>query len=406
MPWRESSPMTERLDFIKACLNRNDHIVEVCDRFGISEKTGQKWLKRFREGGVEALEDRSHAPLNHAGRITPEVATRILALKRKYPLFGPEKLRDWLRLNEPRECGERWPAASSIGELLRKHHLVRRGRRRHFPGERPPLLGRTEATAPNTVWTADFKGQFRLKNSAGSYCYPLTVLDLHTHFLLGCTALESTGVAGAQKCFTRLFREFGLPEVMRTDNGVPFAQPTSLGRLGQLALWWVRLGIRPEYIRPGRPSENGAHERFHKTLKDGATKPSSSTLAAQQQRFEEFRREYNTERPHRNLPERRPPAHFYTRSLRPYPRQLPEPVYPENWVVRIVGRNGCITLQQQDVYLSTNLTGQYVGVADAEGEADELIIYYGQLELGRFGLESKVFNSGLRWSGPAEATRA
>ena len=404
MPWRESSPMTERLDFIKACLHRREQIVEICDRFEISEKTGQKWLKRFREGGVEALEDRSHAPLNHAGRITPEVAARIFELKRKHCDFGPEKLRDWLMLNEPKENGERWPAISSIGELLRKHHLVRRRRRKHVPAESRALMALTSATEPNTVWTADFKGQFRLRNSAGSYCYPLTVLDLHTHFLLGCTALESTGVTGAKKSFTRLFQEFGLPEVMRTDNGVPFAQPTSLGRLGQLALWWVRLGIRPEYISPGRPQENGAHERFHKTLKEGATKPSSSSLAAQQQRFENFRREYNMERPHMSLPERRPPAQHYVSSPRQYPTRLPELIYPKSWAVRLVRRNGCITLQQNDVYLSTNLSGQYVGVTDSDN--DTLIIRYGRLELGTFDMESKNFSPCVRWSGLEDRTHA
>ena len=404
MPWRESSPMTERLDFIKACLHRREQIVEICDRFEISEKTGQKWLKRFREGGVEALEDRSHAPLNHAGRITPEVAARIFELKRKHCDFGPEKLRDWLMLNEPKENGERWPAISSIGELLRKHHLVRRRRRKHVPAESRALMALTSATEPNTVWTADFKGQFRLRNSAGSYCYPLTVLDLHTHFLLGCTALESTGVTGAKKSFTRLFQEFGLPEVMRTDNGVPFAQPTSLGRLGQLALWWVRLGIRPEYIRPGRPQENGAHERFHKTLKEGATKPSSSSLAAQQQSFENFRREYNMERPHMSLPERRPPAQHYVSSPRQYPTRLPELIYPKSWAVRLVRRNGCITLQQNDVYLSTNLSGQYVGVTDSDN--DTLIIRYGRLELGTFDMESKNFSPCVRWSGLEDRTHA
>jgi transposase InsO family protein len=396
--------MSERVDFIKACLNRREQIVEICHRFGISEKTGQKWLKRFREGDLEALKDRSHAPLNHAGRITPEVITRILALKRKYPLFGPEKLRDWLLLNESPAPGKRWPAASSIGELLRKHHLVRKRRQKHLLSERSELAGRTMATAPNVVWTADFKGQFKLSNIDRAYCYPLTVLDLHTHFLLGCTALESTDVAGTQKSFTRLFREFGLPEVIRTDNGVPFAQPTSLGRLGQLALWWVRLGIKPEYIRPGRPSENGAHERFHKTLKEGATKPSCSSLAAQQQRFDSFRSEYNTERPHRNLPQRRPPAQHYVHSPRPYPKRLPELVYPDDWAVRKVRPNGCIAIQQHDVYLSMNLAGQDIGVTDLDD--DNLIICYGQLELGTFEMTSKAFTARVKWSGIGETTRA
>lgn len=395
MPWRESSPMTERVDFIRACSDRRQQIVEICKQFGISEKTGQKWLKRFREGGLAALEDRSHAPLHHVGRITPEVAARIVALKRRYPLFGPEKLRDWLILNEPPAPGERWPAVSSIGELLKKYHLVRKRRRRHLPGERPALMGRTRATEPNMVWTADFKGQFRLRNTAGSYCYPLTVLDLHTHFLLGCIALESTDVAGTHKAFTRLLQEFGLPQVVRTDNGVPFAQPNALGGLGRLALWWVRLGVKPEYIRPGRPSENGAHERFHKTLKEGATQPSSSSLAAQQQRFESFRSEYNTERPHKSLPERRPPSHVYHPSPRPFPKRLPELVYPDSWAVRRVRTCGTIKLQGLDVYLTNNLAGQDVGVSETEDS--RLIISYGQLELGSFDMGSQIFRTCIQW---------
>jgi putative transposase len=392
--------MSERLEFVQACSNRREHIVRICQRFGISEKTGQKWLRRFREGGVAALEDRSHAPLNHAGKITPDIAAQIIALKRRYPLFGPEKLRDWLVLNEPPAPGERWPAVSSIGELLRKHHLVRHRRRRHIPPESAPLIGRTRATEPNVVWTADFKGQFQLRNKAGSYCYPLTVLDLFSHFLLGCTALRSTDVTRAQKVFTRLFREFGMPEVIRTDNGVPFAQPNALGRLGRLALWWINLGIRPEYIRPGRPSENGAHERFHKTLKEGATRPSSFSLAAQQQRFQEFRSEYNTERPHRSLPERRPPAHFYKASVRAFPERLPVLSYPDDWAVRPVRPNGCIKFDCREIYLTTNLTGKEVGIAVSE--TDTLRISYGQLQLGTFDLESNNFTPCLIWHGRNE----
>jgi len=169
VPWRESSPMSERLEFVKACLDRTEHIIRICDRFGISEKTGQKWLRRFREGGPQALADRSHAPLNHAGRITPEVAERIIALRRRYPLYGPEKLRDWLVLHEPRSSDERWPAVSSIGELLRRSGLIARSRRRHLSIEQAALDStRTRALEPNMVWTADFKGEFRLRQNLGA----------------------------------------------------------------------------------------------------------------------------------------------------------------------------------------------------------------------------------------------
>ncbi|MDP9201060.1 MAG: helix-turn-helix domain-containing protein [Gemmatimonadota bacterium] len=387
--------MSERLAFIKACLDRTERIVEICDRFGISEKTGQKWLKRFRERDLLGLEDQSRARLTHPHRITPEVAGRIIALRRKYPLYGPAMLRDWLRLHEP---GEHWPAASSIGELLKRANLIRSKRRRHQSAERAALDGsRTRALEPNMVWTADFKGQFRLRKGKGVYCYPLTVLDLHTHYLLGCTALETTSVAPARKVFVRLFREYGLPMVLRTDNGVPFAQPNALGRLGSLAFWWVRLGIRPEHITLARPSENGAHERFHKTLKAAATRPASESFPAQQRRFDHFKTEYNTERPHQSLAEHSPPGHLYTPSPRPYPTRLPALVYPDSCFVRLVDRGGNIKWRNQALFLSSNLAGDYVSLR--EGEDDTFTIAYGSLELGDFDSNTNRFTPRVRWSG-------
>ena len=395
MPWQESSPMSERLAFIKACLDRTERIIEICDRFGISEKTGQKWLKRFRERDILGLEDQSRARLTHPHRITSEVAGRIIALRRKYPLYGPAMLHDWLRLHEP---GEHWPAASSIGELLKRANLIHSKRRRHRSEERAALFGsRTRALEPNMVWTADFKGQFRLRRGKGVYCHPLTALDLHTHYLLGCTALETTSVAPARKVFVRLFREYGLPLVLRTDNGVPFAQPNALGRLGSLAFWWVRLGIRPEHITPARPSENGAHERFHKTLKAAATRPASESFPAQQRRFDTFKTEYNNDRPHQSLPEHRPPGHLYTSSPRPYPTRLPALVYPDSSSVRLVDWNGNIKWRNQKLFLSSNLAGDYVSLT--EGEDDIFTIAYGSLELGDFDSNTNRFTPRVRWSG-------
>ncbi len=394
MPWRESSFMSERLAFIKACLDRSERIVEICDRFGISEKTGQKWLKRFREEGSSGLADRSRARLLQPHRITPEVAGRIITLRRKYPLYGPAMLRDWLRLHEPEA---HWPAASSIGELLKRANLIR-SKRRHQSPERKALFGsRTRALEPNMVWTADFKGQFRLRRGSGAYCYPLTVLDLHTHYLLGCKALETTSVAPTRQAFVRLFSEYGLPLVLRTDNGIPFAQPNALGRLGALAFWWVRLGIRPEHTTPARPSENGAHERFHKTLKAAATKPASESLSSQQKRFDDFKREYNYDRPHQSLPEHRPPGHIYTASPRPYPTRLLALVYPESAFVRLVDHSGNIKWRGQALFLSGNLAGDYVSLT--EGEHDIFTIAYGSLHLGDFDSNTKRFTPRVRWSG-------
>jgi len=247
------------------------------------------------------------------------------------------------------------------------------------------------------VWTADFKGQFRLRRGKGVYCYPLTVLDLHTHYLLRCTALETTSVALTRNVFVGLFREYGLPLVLRTDNGIPFAQPNALGRLGALAFWWVRLGIRPEHITPARPSENGAHERFHKTLKAAATRPASESFPAQQRRFDHFKTEYNTERPHQSLPEHRPPGHIYTSSPRPYPTRLPALVYPDSSFVRLVDRGGNIKWRNQALFLSSNLAGDYVSLT--EGEDDIFTIAYGSLDLGDFDSNTKRFTPRVRWSG-------
>ncbi|MCA1838336.1 MAG: integrase core domain-containing protein [Actinobacteria bacterium] len=387
--------MSEKLAFVQACLDRKKRIADICSEFGISEKTGHKQLKRFREEGVKGLEDRSHAGLTHRYRITPEVRERVIALRRRYPLYGAQMLRDWLLQHEP---GERWPAASSIGELLKRSNLIRARRRCQGARERAALdTGRTSAFEPNMVWTADFKGEFRLGSGTGVYCYPLTVLDLHSRFLLGCTALETTAVARAKEIFTRFFREYGLPRVLRTDNGVPFAQPNALGRLGRLAFWWVRLGIRPEHTTPARPSENGAHERFHRTLKAATTKPSSASFRAQQRRFDDFRTEYNTQRPHSSLPDHKPPGQFYSSSPRTFPARLPALVYPEPCSVRLVQAGGCIKWRGRDIFLSTNIAGDYVGVAEIEG--DRFTISYGELELGQIEAGTNRFSPSVRWSG-------
>lgn len=396
MPWREILPMSEILAFIRDCLDRTEPIVKICDRYGISEKTGHKRLKRFREEGLQGLADRSRARLTHPHRITLETAARIIALRRKHPLYGPQTLRDILVRREPEK---HWPAVSSIGELLKREHLIRPKRRRHHPDQRVALdTGRTKALEPNTVWTADFKGQFRLRVGGRVYCYPLTVMDLHSRYLLSCTALDTIAVAPTQKIFVRLFREYGLPSVLRTDNGLPFAQPNALGRLGSLAYWWVRLGIRPEHTKPATPSENGAHERFHKTLKESTIQPSSPSFQAQQRRFDEFKTEYNDNRPHRSLPGRMPPATFYTSSPRPYPKRLPAVVYPDNWPVRLVSVHGHIKWRNKSHFISSNLSGQYVGLSETEG--DLFTISYGFLELGQIESDTNRFTPRIRWTGP------
>lgn len=396
MPWRESSPMSERRDFIQACLDRRRKIADICCDFGISEKTGYKILRRYRDFGEAGLEDRSHAVFKHQFRITPEVEEQIIALKRKHPHYGPRLIHDRLVQHEPLK---HWPAASSIGDLLKRHGLVRRRPRRNYDHERAHLNSHlTRASEPNSVWTADFKGQFRLRSGVGVYCYPLTVMDLSSHFLLGIKALDTTAIEDTKREFSRIFREYGLPRVIRTDNGIPFAQPNSIGRLGQLALWWVRLGIKPEHIGLGRPSENGAHERFHKTLKAAATKPASPSFTSQQQRFDDFREEYNVHRPHSSLKGRKPPQEFYERSSTSYSEKLAPLIYPERAMLRLVMAGGHIKWRNERIFLSSNLAGEYVGIV--EGAGDCFSLGFGNLQLGRIDAETNSFIPEVKWQDP------
>lgn len=396
MPWRESSPVSERKAFVRACTDRKRKIADICRQFGISEKTGYKHLKRYRDFGEAGLEDRSHAVLKHPFRISEEVQARVLVLKREYPHYGPQLIHDRLVQHEPLK---HWPAASSIGELLKRHGLVHHRRRRDYDQERAHLNSYlTKASEPNLVWTADFKGQFRLNTGLGVYCYPLTVMDLSSRFILGIRALDTVSVEQTRGQFTRIFREYGLPWVIRSDNGVPFAQHNALGRLGQLALWWVRLGIKPEHIRPGRPSENGAHERFHKTLKAAATKPASASLRSQQQRFDTFKEEYNDHRPHRGLEDRKPPREFYVSSARSFPEKLPPLVYPERAIMRLVSTSGMIKWSNRCIFISSNMAGDYVGIIE-EGD-NSFSLLYGNLQLGKIDAETTNFTPEVRWRDP------
>jgi transposase InsO family protein len=388
--------MSERLAFIQACLDRREAIVRICDRFGISEKTGHKLLRRFREEGEASFADRSRARLTHPYRISSEVSSEIIRIRRKHPTYGAQMIHDILL---QRDSERHWPAASSIGELLKRANLIHSRRRRSHNPERVALdTERAKALEPNAIWTADFKGEFRLKG-AGPYCYPLTVMDLCSRFLLGCTALTTTAIAQTRGVFIRLFQEYGLPIVIRTDNGVPFAQPNAIGRLGQLAFWWVRLGIKPEHNKPATPSENGAHERFHKTLKADATKPASPSIESQQRRFNNFKTEYNDHRPHQSLPGRTPPGLAYIPSARAYPKHLPPLQYPENTEVRFATM-GYVKWRNHRFFLSSNLADQYIGMTEAEG--DLVTVSYGLLELGQYDEHTKRFTPRVRWTGPLQ----
>jgi transposase InsO family protein len=306
--------MDQKTQFIADVLRGGLAIVELCDQYGISRKTGYKWIDRYLKEGPSGLCDRSRRPSSNPNSTPPELVRAIVEARQRHPSWGAKKLLKILSDKHPRWP---WPQRSTVCEILNRHGLVPKKRRRRAIGH--PGKPTTVVTAPNDLWCADYKGQF--KTGDGRYCYPLTVTDDFSRYLLGCQALLDTSVDGAKPVFTRLFREFGLPNRIRTDNGVPFATNT-LARLSRLSAWWVRLGVMPEFIEPGKPQQNGRHERMHKTLKAEATRPPRATCRAQQQRFNTFRAEFNDERPHEAL-DMETPGSLYAPSAREMPERLP-----------------------------------------------------------------------------------
>jgi putative transposase len=357
MPWMETSPVEQRERFIRDQRFELYTMAELCARYGISRKTGYKWLARFEESGRSGLRDRSRAPHHCPHRIPREVAAVICAARRQHPSWGPAKLLMWL---QPRYPALDWPAVSTAGDLLARRGLVKRRRRRR-PYQHPGVVPVT-TSQPNDLWTADFKGHFRTRDRL--YCYPLTVADQHTRYLLACHGLLSTKGVGVRPIFDRLFREYGLPRAIRTDNGVPFAT-TGIHGLSQLNVWWLRLGIQHQRILPAHPEQNGAHERMHKTLKGEACRPPQSCLGRQQRTFNTFRRLYNDERPHEALGGR-PPGALYRPSARSYTGTLPPVEYPGHFLVKRVTNAGTIRLKKRLLFLSNALKQHPVGLEEVD----------------------------------------
>lgn len=372
MPWSQTSPMDQKIQFISDYLRGGLSFAELCDHFGISRKTGYKWLDRYLRQGAEALVDRSRRPRISPNQTAPAVVNALLECRHKHPSWGAKKL---LALIARRHPSWSLPNRSTVCDILKRHGMVpkqRQTRRIGHPGK-PTTTG----FAPNDLWAADFKGQFKTGN--GKYCYPLTVTDHHSRFLLGCHGLASTAVAGAKPVFTRLFKEYGLPKRIRTDNGVPFATNT-LARLSQLSAWWVRLGILPDLIEPGKPQQNGRHERMHRTLKAETTRPPAASMRSQQARFDHFRHTFNVERPHEAL-DMRTPASCYEPSPRPMPDRLPPLEYPDRFEVRYVSANGGIRWNRAWVNVSVTCVGEYVGLEEIDDGLWN--VYFGPLLLGR-----------------------
>jgi len=285
-----------------------------------------------------------------------------------------------------------WPAPSTIGELLRREGCVKPSRRNKHSIGVPIDSALSAARAPNDVWSTDFKGEFRLLS--GSYCYPLTLQDVSSRYLIGTTALNSTASVPVEIAFTRHFREFGLPLVIRSDNGVPFASPQAIGRLSKLSVWWIKLGIRPERIELGKPQQNGKHERMHQTLKAEATRPPSSTLTEQQLRFDRFRGEYNDERPHESLGQETPSSH-YVRSPRIFPESLPAFAYPAHFEEKRVGGNGMVYFRTRRFFLSESLSNEIIGLEEVD--TDLWRVSLGPLTLGTYHEPSNSFIDEVRW---------
>jgi transposase InsO family protein len=349
----ETSAVNERMRLVAEFLKGDLTKVELAERFGVSRPTVDKWIGRFERLGVDGLKDLSRAPGCHPNQIDAHICQRILGFRQQHRTWGPRKLRAaLLRLDDQAD----WPACSTIGDILGRGGLSgRRKRRRRAPAYTEPFR---ECTAPNDVWCVDYKGCFWTGD--GSRCDPLTLTDAASRYLLACRVMKSTGLADAQLVMERAFKEYGLPRAIRSDNGSPFASRGVQG-LTRLSLWWVKLGITPERIQPGCPQENGRHERFHLTLKQETASPPLGTLTSQQRRFDSFRREYNTQRPHEALGQQ-PPASVYVQSLRAYkpPPKLAE--YPEGTVVRNVQNRGEFYWRSAAIFLGEALAGERIAL--------------------------------------------
>jgi putative transposase len=371
--------MDQRVAFIADWLRDEWTMSELAERYGISRKTAYKWVERYDQDPDDGLAERSRAPKVHGRAMAEDVRRAVLALRRAHPRWGPKKLRAVLYEREPHRA---WPAASTMGDLLRREGVSQpRRRARYVVPLTQPLAA---AQAPNDVWTADFKGWFRTAD--GTRCDPLTIADACSRFVFCCRIVAPNG-REVRPWFERTFREYGLPRALRTDNGSPFAT-TGAGQLSQLAVWWLKLGIQLDRIDPGHPEQNGRHERFHLTLQEETTSPPAPTADQQQRRFDRMRREFNTERPHEALGQQ-PPARVYGASPRPYPARLEDPWYDATHQVRRVRPTGQIKWHGELVFISEAVRREPVGLV--ETERGDWLVRFMHLELGRIDRRTRRF---------------
>jgi putative transposase len=371
--------MTERAKFVLEWYRRWDegegraNMAALCRAFGISRETGYVWVRRYRDAGnrVEALVERSRRPKTNPRQVDAAMEDGLVRLKKHYPYWGPRKLKAWLETRRPEQV---FPAASTIGAVLKRNGLVTKRRKRQ---RTPPHTQPFGACGhPNSVWCVDFKGNFRVGD--GTRCYPLTISDAHSRFLLRCEGLEETHYAAVRAVFESAFEEFGLPAVIRSDNGAPFATKGA-GGLSELSAWWIRLGIRPERIEPGKPQQNGRHERMHLTLKKETALPPRASMRAQQRRFDAFRREYNDERPHEALGLRTPAA-VYSKSNQRYTKREPQVAYDACAETVAVDALGRFRWGRSRVHVNAALQGQRIELRAVDEHRWE--VRYGPITLG------------------------
>lgn len=390
MPWRNADLMSIRLEFVAEAFARRQAIAPLCAQYGISEKTGYKWLARFRAQGPAGLSDASHAPRSCPHQTPREQQALLCAARRAHPTWGARKLRASLSVQHPTL---HWPAPSTITTLLERAGLVRHRRRRGPGRARAGARGPCDAPAPNALWTMDYKGQFRTGD--GRWCYPLTIVDAASRFLLACVAHRAPDTHAVHAVLTHAvltacFRVYGLPAAILSDNGPPFGAPRAPRGFSRLTLWLRTLGITPRFTVPGHPEHNGRHERLHRTLKAETLRPPAASLRAQQARFDAFRLTYNTHRPHEALGQTSPAQHFVP-SARPYPvRPLPL-AYPTHFLERRVTSAGLVWIHQEDIYVSQTFAGYTLGLDPVS--TTHWDVYFAEYLLGTVDLTTLRFRT-------------
>jgi putative transposase len=372
VPWKEVNAMEQRVQFIQDWLKKTHRVIDLCALHGISRKTAYKWIERYMHDGADWALQRSHAAHRVHNKVMPEVEQALMDMRLAHTHWGARKLLHQVGLAKP---DWKLPHESTVCEMLTRHGLVTSRPKRRAIGHpgRPSCV----VAGPNDCWSADFKGQFRLGN--GEYTYPLTVTDNYSRYLLACKAMPGTLLEPTQAAYTRLFKEHGLPHRIRTDNGAPFAAAT-LGRLSKLAVWLLKLGVMPELTEPGKPQQNGRHERMHRTLKAETTKPPGANPSAQQRKFNSFMVEFNQVRPHEAL-DMNTPSQLYRDSPREMPSKLQAMSYPDRFEVRYVSANGAMSWSKHSVNVTSVLIGEYVGLEAIDDGIWE--VYYGLKKIGR-----------------------